>query len=111
MYHGRVMNFVGKMYSIYEQYGITAAQCRTQPIDILYVNVMMTDAISVKDADVELNFFRHSGISSYFAVAKGQGQRRSIGQRAIQYTPPFYCLVLATSGAMVRPTPAAVQNQ
>jgi hypothetical protein len=46
---------------------------------------MMTDARFVKDADVEQTFFKHSGISSCFAVAKGQGQRRSIGQRAIIY--------------------------
>jgi hypothetical protein len=46
---------------------------------------MMTDARIVKDADVEQTFFKHSGISSCFAVAKGQGQRRS---RAEGYNIP-----------------------
>jgi len=46
---------------------------------------MMTNARFVKDADVEQTFFKHSGISSCFAVAKGQGQRRS---RAEGYNIP-----------------------
>jgi hypothetical protein len=50
---------------------------------------MMTDARFVKDADVELTFFKHSGISSYFAVAKGQGQRRSIRAESYNIPHPF----------------------